>query len=112
MLPGGTPRRAIRLAAASLAALLALARVGADEYQDRRAETGVRLFRALLTADLDLDRKLAADGHLTVVFLYVGNKRRAADLAQSFARVDAAGSPEPVRGLGVTIVTSSDPGLA
>src|SRR6185503_14330227 len=40
----------------------------ASDYDEQRARTAVRLFRSLLAADLDIDRKARPDGTLLVVF--------------------------------------------
>ncbi|HEX3580656.1 MAG TPA: hypothetical protein VH087_02760, partial [Thermoanaerobaculia bacterium] len=42
-----------------------------DEVNDRRAAAGIRLFRALLAADLDLPKKTVAPNQLLIVFFYV-----------------------------------------
>jgi hypothetical protein len=73
-----------------------------DEVQDRRAQAGVRLFRSLLAADLDLPKKTTGD-HLLIVFYYVDDKQRAAELARLFS--DAA---EKIRGLDVVAEITND----
>ena len=95
--------------AALVAALLPSPRARADAYQDRRTETGLRLFRSLLAADLALEKKAGPDGRLLVLFFHERDPRRAEHLARAFARADAAGNPEPVRGLPLAIETTSDP---
>lgn len=72
----------------------------ADEVQDRRTDAGLKLFRALLAADLDLPKK-AANNKLLIVFFYTGDARRANDLANAFAATD-------VRGLQVAVETTND----
>lgn len=89
----------VRLAAL-LAAVVCLARpAAAESYEERRAQSGLRLFRAMLAADLDLQRKVEPDGRLLVVFLHTGDGRRAEALASAFARRTADGEAEPIRGL-------------
>jgi hypothetical protein len=93
----------VRLAAL-LAALVCLVRpAAAESYEERRAQSGLRLFRAMLAADLDLPRKVEPDGRLLVVFLHTGDGRRAAALAADFARRTADGEAEPIRGLPVRV---------
>ncbi|HEV8268546.1 MAG TPA: hypothetical protein VGR00_09945, partial [Thermoanaerobaculia bacterium] len=86
------------------ATLVAAPRLDADAYQDRRIETGLRLFRALLAADLDLEKK-AEGGKLLVLFFYTDDKRRADEMAKAFAKGEGA---EAIRGLPVVVETTSD----
>lgn len=93
--------------------VLPLPRIAADAYQDRRAETGTKLFRALLAADLDLERKTTSDGRLLVLFFYTDDRRRADERAKAFAKAatpDAA--VEPIRGLPVSLEITADPTFA
>src|SRR5258706_16076814 len=71
---------------------LAAAPLLADVYQDRRVEAGLKIFRALLAADLDLDKKTVDDGRLLVLFFFTDERRRASDLAKGFG-----GGPIPGR---------------
>ncbi len=41
-----------------------------DDFTNRRIQVGVRLFRAMLAADLDLAAKRNAQGHLTLAVVY------------------------------------------
>lgn len=98
---------------AALVALLASApSLHADEYQQRRIDTGVRLFRALLAADLGLARK-ATGGHLLVLFFYAHDRRRAEDLARLFAKGEG-GSTEAaaIKGMPVAVDVADDAGFA
>ncbi|HEY2091168.1 MAG TPA: hypothetical protein VGJ81_04720 [Thermoanaerobaculia bacterium] len=74
-----------------------------DEVDDRRAAAGIRLFRALLAADVDLPRKTVAPNQLLIVFFYVDDKTRAADLAQRFAADDK------VHGIPMVTEVTNDP---
>lgn len=67
-------------------------------YEDRRAQTGVRLFRSMLAADLRLDEKRTADAHLLVLFVHGGDEAGATQLADAFAKRRPDGSAEPIRG--------------
>jgi len=86
------------------ATLVAAPRLDADAYQDRRIETGLRLFRALLAADLDLEKK-AEGGKLLVLFFYTDDKRHAEEMAKAFAQGEGA---EAIHGLPVVVETTSD----
>ena len=80
----------------------------ADDVQTRRAELGVRLFRTLMAADLDLPKKTVENNQLLVVFLYVDDKRRAEELAARFV----GNPPEKVRDLAVIAEVTSDASFA
>jgi hypothetical protein len=97
---------AVRVAAAALA-LLVCVPASADDVADRRASAGVRLFRALLAADIDLPKKTFAPNQILVVFFYVDDERRAADLAARFVQESAE-----LRGLAVVTELTNDPAMA
>lgn len=78
--------------------------IGADEVQARRAEFGVRLFRTLLAADLDLPKKTVENNQLLVVFYYVDDKRRAEELAVRFT----GNPPEKIREMGIITEVTND----
>ncbi len=84
----------------------------ADAYQERRARTGIRLFRALLAADLELERKTATDGRLLVLFFHTGDRDQAEEWSRVFAGNDPSGATEPIRGLPVTLETTDDESFA
>jgi hypothetical protein len=98
-------RRLPRLVAA-LIALSLFAPAHADDLGDVRSQAGARLFRALLSADTDIDRK-TADKQLVVVFLYTDNKSRAAALAQRFL-----GDAKEIHGIPLAVELSNDASLA
>lgn len=97
--------RLARLIAAILVALVVVSAT-ADDVEDRRANAGVRLFRALLSADIDLPKKTVAPNTLLVVFFYVDDQRRASDLAARFVQ-----ESKELRGLTVTTEIVNDPTL-
>jgi hypothetical protein len=76
----------------------------ADVYQDRRVEAGLKIFRALLAADLDLDKKTVDDGKLLVLFFYTDDARRASELSKSFGS-------DPIHGKPVAVEQGTDPAL-
>jgi hypothetical protein len=113
--PGRMRRRPGRWLVAGLAvALHALPKPPglADVYQDRRAETGTKLFRALLAADLDLERKTTSDGRLLVLFFYTDDRKRADERAKAFGKAATPEAVEPIRGLPVSMETTADPSFA
>lgn len=70
-------------------ALMALpTAVDADSFQDARVRSGVRLFRIILKADLDIESKKAADGSLAV--LMVGGDGATARLGELSRELQAA----------------------
>lgn len=87
--------------------LAVVPRLTADTTEDRRAEAGVRVFRALLAADLDLEKK-AVEGELLVVFFYTRDVRRAAELGASFQ----GDGDDPIRGMRLRVEASADPSFA
>jgi hypothetical protein len=102
-----------RIAALAASLLLLASSVASslqvDAYQDRRIETGVRLFPALLAADLNLEQKAQADGRLLVLFFYTDDRKRADELAAAFRDLVAA---KPLRGRAVLVESTSDPTFA
>jgi hypothetical protein len=76
-------RRRRVAALVGIAAALAGA-LHADVHQDRRIDAGLKIFRALLAADLDLERKTGEGGKLLVVFAYADDRKRAGELAARF----------------------------
>jgi hypothetical protein len=105
MIPTGRGSRIARLLAVALVMLVG-ARAFADDVEDRRANAGVRLFRALLLADTELSKKTAAPNQLLVVFYYVDDDRRAKDLAARFVQ-----ESKELRGIAVTTEISNDPSM-
>jgi hypothetical protein len=94
--------RLAKLLAAALVLLVA-SRAFADDVEDRRANAGIRLFRALLLADTDLVKKTAAPNQLLVVFFYVDDERKARELAARFAQ-----DTKELRGVPVITEISND----
>ena len=98
-----------RLLAALLAALV-VCPIVADDLTDIRAQAGARLFRAFLSADLDVEKKTVDNNQLLILFFYVDDKNRAADLANHFLGQNKDGGT--IRGLPLTVAYSSDPSMA
>jgi hypothetical protein len=77
----------------------------ADE-NDRRSQAGVRLFRSLLAADMDLSRKTVSDGKLLIAFFYTDSPSRAQEMAAAFA---GPGIEQPaIRGMAVGTDVTAD----
>jgi hypothetical protein len=109
---GPAPRRRA-LAVLALLAALALrgAPVAGESDEDRRSQAGVRLFRSLLAADLDIAKKTDGDGKLLLVVYHTGDRSRAEAVLRSLAG-DGKDEPDPVRELPVRLDTTIDPTFA
>lgn len=90
------------LLAAALGAAVPSA-VRAAAYSDGRAESGARLFRAMLAADTELEKKVDAEGVLGIAIVHAGDVDRAKTLGDLVARRDAKRPPEAIKGLTVRI---------
>lgn len=55
----------------------------ADVYNDRRVHVGLKLFRALISADLQAANKTAADGSLPIYLVHANNNAAALEYQQS-----------------------------
>jgi|CXWL01.1.fsa_nt_gi hypothetical protein len=77
--------------------------VRAAAYGDGRSESGARLFRAMLAADVDLEKKLDAEGALGIAIVHTGDVDRAKALGDLVARRDAKRPSEAIKGLPVRI---------
>lgn len=82
----------------------------ADEVHARRATAGLRLFRALLAADIRLPAKTIAPNQILIVFLYVNDRRNASSLAARF--IQDAKERDSIRGLSIVTEITNDPTLA
>jgi hypothetical protein len=88
----------VLLAALLGAATSAPVQAGSDSG---RAESGARLFRAMLAADTEIERKVDADGALRVLLVHAGDAERAASLSEIVEGREAQRSAAPIRGLPV-----------
>lgn len=93
----------ILLGALFVAAMPVAVQSGA--YGVSRAESGARLFRAMLAADLDLEKKLDVSGALRVLIVHAGDADRAMSLGGIVEGRDARKTPEAIRGLPVRVET-------
>lgn len=98
--------RVSRRIAALIALVILVAPLRADDLTDVRSQAGARLFRALLSADTDIDRK-TVDKQLLIVFVYTDDRQRAATLAQRFL-----GDAKDIHGIPLAIEFTNDASLA
>ena len=96
-----------RFIAPLLALSLIVGSVLADDLTDVRAQAGARLFRAFLSADIDVDKKTVDKNQILVLFLYSDDKNRAANLATRFL-----GDAKDIHGIPLNVEFSSDTSLA
>lgn len=82
-------------------------RASAEDVQALRARAGVRFFRSLLAADVDLQKKVIPPDQLLIVFLYVDDARGANDLMARFGE-----QTKELRGLPVVTEAAKDATLA
>ena len=82
----------------------------ADEVHERRATAGLKLFRALLAADIKLPAKTVGPNQILIVFLYVNDRRHATNLANRF--IQDAKERDNIRGLSIITEITNDPTLA
>lgn len=75
--------------------------VRAAAYGDGRVESGARLFRAMLAADTELEKKIDAEGTLRIVIVHGGDPDRAKTAGDFVARRDVKRIPEAIRGFPV-----------
>jgi len=81
-----------------------------DEVHERRATAGLKLFRALLAADIKLPAKTVGPNQILIVFLYVNDRRQASSLASRF--IKDAKERDSIRGLSIVTEITNDPTLA
>jgi len=101
-----------RVTAATCGILLATASLpawGVDGPQDHRNRIGLGLFRTLLAADRDLADKRLESGELLILFFHRDDPEAAQELMHAFARPDAGGEPEPVRGMPILLEATDEP---
>lgn len=77
--------------------------VQAGGYRDGRTESGARLFRAMVAADTEIERKADLDGSLKILIVHAGDVERATALGELVAKRDEQKTPEPIKGLPVRV---------
>jgi hypothetical protein len=103
----GSRKRAIaRVQLVVLALALSLSALRGDGLLDIRAQAGARLFRAFLSADVDVDKKTVDNNQLLVLFFYNQDRSRADALAAHFKGDAKDGGT--IRGLPISVATTND----
>ena len=78
----------------------------ADSQSDRRARAGIKLFRAMLAADLDISEKIGDDGSLTLLIVYNRDSHTADEFALDMNKTGKSGKPALIRKLPVKVEMS------
>lgn len=81
-----TPTRrlvALQIALAVLLFSLPCASLVADAFSERRAYVGLKLFRTLVAADLEIRKKVAGDGTLPIYLVYANSDSAALEYEQN-----------------------------
>lgn len=99
-----------RVLAAIVSALVVVTSIVADDLSDIRAQAGARLFRAFLSADVDVDKKTVDNNQILVLFFYVDDKTRATTLATHFLGDNKDGGT--IHGFPLMVAYSSDASMA
>lgn len=81
----------------------------AEEEQERRTATGIKLFRYILAADLDLESRVEG-GKLLVLVFHPGDQDEAVSVARALAGDPE--KPEKVRKIPLVAEVTSDPTFA
>lgn len=105
----GIERKVLRWLLLTSTALLLIAAVRpafGDEL-DGRIRTGIKLFRSIVAADLDLDRKTSPDGTLVLVVFHSGGESEVRDVMREIE--GEPGSPQSIRHHRIVVRIESDP---
>jgi len=78
----------------------------ADSQSDRRARAGIKLFRAMLAADLDISKKVGEGGSLTLLIVYNSDSHAADEFALDMKKAGKSGKPALIRKLPVGVKIS------
>jgi hypothetical protein len=96
----------------SLAALSPSWSAAADSQSSRRAKAGIKLFRAMLAADLDISEKAGADGSLALLIVYNTDSNRPEELALDLNKGGKSGKPVLIRKRPVKVQISNNASLS
>jgi hypothetical protein len=80
----------------------------ADEADERRVRIGLRLFRTLLAADLDLAAKVDPQGHLPLLLLYHDDRALAERFAAEVFPAEGELPHGKIQALPVRVILSND----
>lgn len=77
----------------------------ADRQSERRSKAGIKLFRAMLAADLDISRKVRPEGNLALLIVYNSDGGAAEALAAIVDKGRESGKQTFIRKLPVSVET-------
>ena len=78
----------------------------ADSQSDRRAKVGIKLFRAMLAADLDIADKVGPDGSLPLLIVYNNDSKSAEEFGLDLNKAGKSGKPALIRKLPIWVEIS------
>lgn len=102
----------VRLFWLSLALCLVVFVVQAQEFNERRIRSGLKLFRTVLAADRDLNRKKTVDGKLLVLLVYSDDKSKAKVIGDELANLGIGRRKGMIRNLLIKIKAVSNDQLS
>ncbi|MBE1301293.1 MAG: hypothetical protein GJ680_15485 [Alteromonadaceae bacterium] len=74
-----------------------------DEEQERRVRSGLQMFRSILSADKDINKKHNEQQGIDIVFVYDKDLERAQALARRFVRMGRGDKKGKIKDLPITI---------
>lgn len=74
-----------------------------DEVQERRIRIGLKLFRAVLSADEDIEGKSDSSSRLSLLVVYRDNRELAVDFARELAELGKGEKRGTIRGLPIDV---------
>ena len=83
----------------------------ADSQSERRAKTGVKVFRAMLAADLDIAEKKGKDGTLPLLIVFNSNVNSAEELGKALKEGGKDGKPALIRDIPAKAFLTGGDGL-
>ncbi len=95
----------------ALLGLLIASGTALGNEEEQRARIGLRLFRTLLAADQDLERKVTSKGELDLVLLYRDDKQLAAEFAAALLASGRSGQQGTIKRYPIRVNITNDPEL-
>ena len=80
----------------------------ADEAQERRIRSGLRLFGALLAADEDIATKTSSDGKLNILIIYATDQKLAETFAKELEQLGRGKKQGTIRNMPIEVHISND----
>jgi len=77
-------------------------------YTERRVKAGIKLFRTILAADIDISKKISTDGSLLLLLVYTDDKENADKLAELLKKSRTSGAKSTISNLPITVETTSE----